>query len=314
MTPVLHIEHLTKTLGGREILHDISFDTFGGEVFGFLGPNGAGKTTTIKIVAGLLTLERGTVTVDGHDLSTDYEGALSQIGAIVENPEFYKYMSGWDNLCLYANLRGVSEARVREMVHLVGLDNRIRERVGRYSLGMRQRLGVAQAMMHNPKLLILDEPTNGLDPAGIKALRDILKDLAHRSGVAVMVSSHLMSEMELMCDRVGIIVGGNLRSVHPIEELVAASAPNRAEFLLRVGNAERAKELLSVMSTVQVLSATEGVLDLTVPAALADETLAAVNRKLVFGGVGLYTVSRKENRRLEDVYIELTGEGGVQIG
>lgn len=313
MTPVLQIEHLTKTLGGREILHDISFDTFEGEVFGFLGPNGAGKTTTIKIVSGLLTLEGGTVTVAGHDLSSDYEGALSQIGAIVENPEFYKYMSGWDNLLLYANLRGVPESRVREMVHLVGLDNRIREKVGRYSLGMRQRLGVAQAMMHHPKLLILDEPTNGLDPAGIKALRDILKNLAHNAGVSVVVSSHLMSEMELMCDRVGIIVNGQLRSVHPIEELVAASAPDRAEFLLRVSDPARAMELLGRMQAVQLLSAEGGMLDLTVPSSLADATLANVNRTLVFGGVGLYTVSRKENRRLEDVYIELTGEGGAQI-
>ena len=161
------VEHLTKSLGGREILHNVSFEAYGGEVFGLLGPNGAGKTTTIKIAVGMLMLDAGTIRVAGHDLRHEYESAMASLGGIVENPEFYKYMSGYDNLLQYARVRRrkIDEKRIREVVHLVGLDNRIHDKVGKYSLGMRQRLGVAQAILGEPKVLILDEPTNGLDPA-----------------------------------------------------------------------------------------------------------------------------------------------------
>ena len=240
MEEILKIEHLTKSLGAKEILHDISFETYSGEVFGFLGPNGAGKTTLIKVVVGLLTLDHGRITIAGNDLAKQFEGALSNLGAIVENPEFYRYLSGYDNLVQYANMRGgIPKERIDEVVRMVGLENRIKEKVGRYSLGMRQRLGVAQAILHHPRLLVLDEPTNGLDPAGIKDLRDVLKDLAHKEGVAVMVSSHLMSEMEMMCDRVGVIANGTLISVHPIAELVSAAGIGREEFVITLDDAKK---------------------------------------------------------------------------
>ncbi len=311
---VLHIEHLNKTLGKRQILHDISFDTYGGEVFGFLGPNGAGKTTTIKIAAGLLTLDEGEISICGFDMRRQFEQAMAQVGGIVENPEFYKYLSGLENLRLYANMReGVTEERIREVVHLVGLDNRIHEKVGRYSLGMRQRLGVAQAILHHPRLLILDEPTNGLDPAGIKDLRDILKSLAHEEGVAVMVSSHLMSEMELMCDRVGVIVNGRLHSVHTVEEMVAAAAPDHAEYLISVNDPQKGMALLEGMA-VEARLTEQGLLNVVLAGERVEERLAEINRALVTGGLSLYTVSKKENRKLEDVFIELTqAEGGGQI-
>ena len=311
---ILHIEHLTKFFGNREILHDISFDTYAGEVFGFLGPNGAGKTTTIKIAAGLLSLDEGEISISGYSMRTQFEKAMADVGGIVENPEFYKYLSGLENLRLYAAMReGVTEERIREVVHLVGLDHRIGDKVGKYSLGMRQRLGVAQAILHRPRLLILDEPTNGLDPAGIKELRDILKSLAHNEGIGVLVSSHLMSEMELMCDRVGVIVRGKLQSVQPIDELIAATSPDRAEFLLRVDDPQRAKTLLSDLPDGALKLNEEGVLDLVLPIVGCDAALADINRRLITGGIALYTVSKKENRKLEDVFIELTGEGGGQI-
>lgn len=314
---ILHIENLSKTLGKREILHSISFDTYAGEVFGFLGPNGAGKTTTIKIVAGLLTLDEGEISICGYDLRRDFERAMENVGGIVENPEFYGYLSGWENLRQYAAMRdGITDVRLREVVHMVGLDNRIHDKVSKYSLGMRQRLGVAQAMMHRPRLLILDEPTNGLDPASIKALRDILKNLAHEEGVAIMVSSHLMSEMELMCDRVGVIVNGSLQSVQPIEELIAATSPDYAEFVYHVGDAQKAEETLLGMQDVQLSPGEEAnTLLLTFPSHEQYTLLASVNRKLITSGISLYTVSKRENRRLEDVFIELTqkAKGGDQI-
>ena len=315
MEAILKIEHLSKTLGSREILHDISFETYGGEVFGFLGPNGAGKTTLIKVVVGLLTLDTGSVTIAGKDLSKDFEAALQNLGAIVENPEFYKFLSGYDNLVQFANMRGgVEKERIDEVVRMVGLENRIKEKVGRYSLGMRQRLGVAQAILHRPKLLVLDEPTNGLDPAGIKDLRDVLKNLAHNEGVAVMVSSHLMSEMELMCDRVGVIANGVLRSVHPIDELVSAAGIGQEEFVFSTGDPAAAAKLLSDAFSLELAPDEEGRIDLTFPKESAQASLARANRVLVEGGIELYTVSKKENRRLEDVFIELTRGEGKQIG
>lgn len=315
MEAILKIEHLTKSLGGREILHDISFETYGGEVFGFLGPNGAGKTTLIKVVVGLLTLDHGSVTVAGNDLAKQFEGALANVGAIVENPEFYRYLSGYDNLVQYANMRGgVSKERIAEVVRMVGLENRIKEKVGRYSLGMRQRLGVAQAILHHPKLLVLDEPTNGLDPAGIKDLRDVLKNLAHEEGVAVMVSSHLMSEMELMCDRVGVIANGSLLSVHPIAELVSAAGIDKEEFVVTLDDAAKGAEVLSAAFECEIAPTEEGKIDLVFPKEEALESIAKANRALVEAGLLLYTVSKKENRRLEDVFIELTRGEDKQIG
>lgn len=315
MEPVLHIENVSKSLGGNKILHELTFDTYAGEVFGFLGPNGAGKTTLIKIIAGLLSLDEGNVTVCGNDLRRAFEPAMASIGGIVENPEFYPYLTGAENLRLFANMRdGVTDERIREVTHLVGLDNRIDEKVSRYSLGMRQRLGVAQAILHRPRLLILDEPTNGLDPVGIKDLRDTLKHLAHEEGVAVFVSSHLMSEMELMCDRVGVIVRGKLVSVQPIDELVAAVSPDRVDYVLRVSDSNRAAEILSATAKPDTVRVTgEGVLEIILPAEGCDDAIAAVNKTLIGAGIALYTVTPKENRKLEDVFLELIGKGGEQI-
>lgn len=310
---VLSIRNLSKTLGGKEIIRDISFDAYGGEVFGFLGPNGAGKTTTIKIIAGLLTLDEGSISIAGFDMKKDFEKAMANVGGIVENPEFYKYMTGLDNLRQYAAIReGATEERIAEVVREVGLEKRIGDKVGKYSLGMRQRLGVAQAMMHRPRLLILDEPTNGLDPAGIKELRDILKGLAHKEGVAVFVSSHIMSEMELMCDRVGVIAGGELRSVTTVQELTASVSADSVDYSIRTGDPERAAEAVESMG-YHCADDGDGLIRVTVPASTENEAIAAVNAGIVSAGITLYAVSRKNVRKLEDVFIELTEEGGGQI-
>ncbi len=310
------VEHLTKSLGGREILHDVSFEAYGGEVFGLLGPNGAGKTTTIKIAVGMLMLDAGDIRIAGYDLRHEYESAMACLGGIVENPEFYKYMSGWDNLLQYARVRRrkINEERIREVVHLVGLENRIYDKVGKYSLGMRQRLGVAQAILGEPKVLILDEPTNGLDPAGIKELRDIFKKLAHESGCAVIVSSHLMSEMEMMCDRVGVIVNGQLRCVSTTAELLSAASADSADFILRVSDVRSAYAALDFLDETSRRITEEGTLEIIVPKEESDALVARVNRAVISAGIELYTVSPKENKKLEDVFIQMTGiEGGVQI-
>lgn len=312
---VVRIEGLSRSFGSRRILKDISFETYAGEVFGMLGPNGAGKTTTIKIMAGLLASDAGQISICGFDMDRQFEKAMAHVGGIVENPEFYNYMSGWANLKQFANMReGVTEERIREVVHLVGLDKRIHDKVKKYSLGMRQRLGIALAILHRPRLLILDEPTNGLDAASIKGLRDILKTLAHEQGISVLVSSHLMGEMELMCDRVGLIVKGELRGVYTVEELIAASTPNHAEFVLHVSDAPRVMELFGGEEDLTVTLTDPVTLSVTMPIASCDERLAEFNRRIVLDGVSLYTVSKKENRKLEDAFLEMTAStGGEQI-
>lgn len=308
----LKITKLNKTLGRRHILHDIDFEAYEGEVFGFLGPNGAGKTTTIKIIVGLLSLDEGDISVGGYDIKHNFEKALAGIGGIVENPEMYKYMTGRENLQQYARMRdGVTPERIDEVVKLVGLSNRIDEKVKRYSLGMRQRLGVAQAILHRPKLLVLDEPTNGLDPAGIKELRDILKKLAHEENICVLVSSHLMSEMELMCDRVGIINNGRMMGVYTVDEMISAGSRGECEYVYEIDDAEKASELMSGVS-FNIIDNTH--INVSLEGENSKELIAELNAKLVSSGVKLYTVSLKENKKLEDVFIEMTQSGGAQIG
>ena len=180
---VLKIDNLKKRIGKRTIVSDICFELKKGEIFGFLGPNGAGKSTTIKMIVGLSKITEGSIYVGGCSVKDDFKGAMRNIGCIVENPDMYKYMSGMDNLKIFAKIyEGVDEARINEVVKIVDLEKAIKDKVKTYSLGMKQRLGIAQALLHSPKLLILDEPTNGLDPAGIKEMRVLLRKLASETG------------------------------------------------------------------------------------------------------------------------------------
>lgn len=316
MEVAIKIDHINKYFGKRQILHDVSFETYSGEVFGFLGPNGAGKTTTIKMIVGMLSVDSGEISICGVNTEKDFEGAMKQVGAIVENPEMYKYMSGMDNLKQYARMRtGVTKERIQEVVELVGLNNRIQDKVKKYSLGMKQRLGLAQALLHKPKVLILDEPTNGLDPAGIKTLRDILKNLAHKEGVCVIVSSHLMSEMELMCDRVGIIVNGAMIGVKTIDELINETTGDYEQFELCLGDTKEAANVIEGLGfgdCIQIEILDEHHLEIRIA---KDEncSISRINQELMLKKIEIMTVSRKETRKLEDVFIELTKEGGNQI-
>lgn len=315
MSTALTIKNVNKSFGKRKILHDVSFETYTGEVFGFLGPNGAGKTTLIKLIVGLLNLEEGTISVCGHDIHKEFETAMSNIGGIVENPELYKYITGMQNLRQYANMRkGVTDDRIKEVIELVGLSNRINDKVGKYSLGMRQRLGLAQSLLHKPKVLVLDEPTNGLDPAGIKQLRDILKNIAHNEDVCVFVSSHLMSEMELMCDRVGIIVRGALKSVQTVAEMLRSIDSTTATFEYRTNNSSEAISLIKESFPEYALhEALEQSFTIDVPSENCNEIIADINSLIISKGMRLYSVYKHDTRSLEDAFIELTDEGGTQI-
>ncbi|MBU5456081.1 ABC transporter ATP-binding protein [Caproiciproducens sp. MSJ-32] len=213
---ILEVKNLKKTIGNRDIIKDISFSIEEGEIFGFLGPNGAGKTTTIRMLVGLIKPSSGNISICGYDLRKDTENALKEVGAVVENPELYKYLSGRENLMQIARIRKVPKEEVNEIIKLVGLENRIDDKVKKYSLGMKQRLGLAASLLSKPKLLILDEPTNGLDPSGIIDFREIVKKAAKERGISVFISSHILSEVQNLCDRVAFINDGVIKSIESI--------------------------------------------------------------------------------------------------
>ena len=220
MKNILEIKNVSKKIGKKQILKDITLEVKQGEIFGFVGPNGAGKTTLIKTMLGLYKQDSGSITINGFNIKTEFEKAMENIGAIIENPEMYDYLSGKDNLKIYKMIGNVSDEILEEIIKTVKLENRINNKVKTYSLGMRQRLGLAQALISNPKLLILDEPTNGLDPIGIKELRELLKKISKEKNISVFVSSHILSEIELMCDRIAIIDGGSLIEIKDLKDKV----------------------------------------------------------------------------------------------
>ena len=286
MEAVLKTVGLTKKFGNRTVVDNITLETYAGEVFGFLGPNGAGKTTTIKMIMGLLSRDAGEIYINGIDTRKNFEGAMAGIGGIVENPEMYNYLTGLQNLRQYRRIRsGVTHERINEVVSLVGLEKRIREKVKRYSLGMKQRLGIAQSLMHHPRVLILDEPTNGLDPTGIKELRDMLKSLAHEQKVGVFVSSHLLSEMQLMCDRVGIISNGKLVDVRSASELSGDSDTDNI-YRVSVEPAEHAVNLMSDLENITVIQSGPQHVDVR----MADEDVNGLVAQII--GAGLQLIER----------------------
>jgi len=305
-SPIVQVKNVTKKIGNKTIIDQLSFDVPKGEVFGFLGPNGAGKTTTIRMMVGLMRITEGDIVINGHSVTKQFEQAIRHVGAIVENPEMYKYLTGYQNLVHFARMiPGITRHRIDEVVELVGLKNRIHEKVKKYSLGMRQRLGVAQALLHKPSLLILDEPTNGLDPAGIRELRDYLRTLAREEGIAIVVSSHLLSEMELMCDRVAIIQQGKLIDVRLINEFVAEEE-ERKTVLFDVSDGEAARQVIAEVPDVAITESNNGKLTVT---ANRDQT-ADINAKLVQAGVKVYEM-RAVVKSLEDKFLEVTGSDQI---
>ncbi|EOS55625.1 ABC transporter ATP-binding protein [Paenibacillus barengoltzii] len=298
--PVVRMRDVTKRIGSKTLIDRLTLDIPRGQVYGFLGPNGAGKTTTIRMMVGLMSISEGDILIEGASIKERFEEAISHVGAIVENPEMYKFLTGYQNLLHYARMSpGVTKERIWEAVERVGMQNRIHDKVKTYSLGMRQRLGVAQAILHRPKLLVLDEPTNGLDPQGIRELRDYLRALAREEGTTVFVSSHLLSEMELMCDTVAVIQQGRLvdvKSLHPeaaegraLETAFDVSDPQRAAALIEGGHLEGGRLIVS-----------------------ADrKAVAEINAKLVMAGIDVYAI-QAVTRSLEDQFLELTGGKDIE--
>lgn len=312
---VLSIKNLNKTFSKAHVIKNVSLDINEGEVFGFLGPNGSGKTTTIKMVLGLLSIDSGSVYINGFNIKKDFEKAMTYVGAIVENPDTYEYLSGYDNLRLKAKIFNVKKERIDEVVKLVDLQDRIKDKVKKYSLGMKQRLGLAQALLHKPKLLILDEPTNGLDPAGIKELRQILKNLAHKENTAVFVSSHLLSEMELMCDRVAVISKGSIIKIDNISNVLNEVKDETTEkitnakhtYYITVDNILTLMEMLSKKG-INIVDKND--VSNTVTIEVIEDDIPEINKDMVENKIKVYEIVKKK-QSLEESFFNITKGGSI---
>lgn len=301
---ILEARHLTKTMKTTNIVEDFTISVEKGEILGLLGPNGAGKTTIIRMLTGLISKSKGEVIINGYDLDQSFEKAIGHVGAIIENPEFYKYLSGWENLKQFARMsrKNITDDALKEVVKTVHLTDAIDQKVKTYSLGMRQRLGIAQALMHEPTLLILDEPLNGLDPEGMRDFRKLMRNVAD-NGTAILISSHLLSEMEMIADRVVIIEKGVLTHTEVLkkEEMTAASV---VEFTFET-HEQAALQSEIVNLGLSVTKSDGDFLTVEIKRDMIPDVIAT----LVRAGIPLYSAAPLLTT-LEDKFLSLTNQGG----
>jgi len=301
----MELIQVKKTIGKAEIIKGLNFSVNKGEVFGFIGPNGAGKTTTIRMMVGLMSLTEGDVRILGKSIKTDFKEAVQEVGAIVENPEMYPFMTGWQNLNQYARMiPGITKARIQEVIKLVGLEKPIHDKAGKYSLGMRQRLGIAQALLHSPAVLILDEPTNGLDPAGIREIRQYIRRLAIDENVAVIISSHMLSEIELMCDRIGIIKNGEIIAIQSVQDDGVQQDLRHIQMEVKKGD-----------QAIATLKSDHGIEAILSNGSLSfqskKDTIPAIIQTFVKHDIPIYQVGVSKTT-LEDKFFDLIGENTIE--
>lgn len=294
---ILQCKNLHKSFRKKEILKGVSLQIESGDILGFIGPNGAGKTTTIKLILGLQKIGNGKVVINGYDIQKDFEKAIAKVGAIIENPDLYMYLSGLDNLKLISNLyKGIDAKRINDVIKLVGLENRINDKVSKYSLGMRQRLGVAQAILHKPNLLILDEPTNGLDPEGIKDLRNLLAKLAKEENMGILISSHNLAELESFCNKVCIIKNGVIVETSDLETVKKEASDGN--YIIEVDDAKKARMIVGDMSNAQDNAHLQVHAD--------KESIPMIIKKLVLQDIKIYGI-KEDVISLEDAFFKKTG-------
>ncbi|MDW7674165.1 MAG: ABC transporter ATP-binding protein [Bacillota bacterium] len=299
---VLEVKNLTKAFGGKRAVDDISFAVEAGDIYGFLGPNGAGKTTTIRLILGLIHKDFGSVRLNGYNLEKDYINAIANVGAVVETPKFYSYLSGHTNLTLIANMHPkVTKNRIDEVLEMVGLTSRAKDKVQTYSLGMRQRLGIARALLNEPKIVILDEPTNGLDPQGIREVRAMISQLAIEQDITFFISTHLLSEIEQVCNKVAILREGKLISFGLVRELLAKDSET---ILLNADNISLVSKVLKKADYVKDFSINASDIKVELEKGFSGE----MNRLLVNEGI-MVNYLTPVRQSLEQYFLELT-EGG----
>lgn len=301
--PIIRADHLTKRYGAVTAVDDVSFEVRRGEIYGFLGPNGSGKSTTIGMLLGLVAPSSGSIGLFGKSLD-ERDETLPRVGAIIESPAFYPYLSGRRNLRVLADLRpGVTDKRIDEVIEIVGLSGAANRKYSEYSLGMKQRLGIGWTLLHDPELLVLDEPTNGLDPAGMAEVRHLILQLASE-GKTIFISSHLLNEIEQVCDRVTIIQRGKLIAEGWVDEMVNSEP----RLLVRVDAPERAEDIVRgllqgadiVIDDNELMISAEGLRP------------AEINAALVTAGIGveeLHTIQHS----LEEAFLDLTNNAEQEV-
>ncbi len=295
MSKVLEVKNLNKYFGKKQVLHDVSFDLEEGEILGFIGPNGAGKTTTIKLILGLQSISKGEVFINGYNVKKDFSKAIASVGAIVESPDLYMYLTGRQNLKLMSSYyKGITKEDIDRVIKLVGLEHRIDDKVSKYSLGMRQRLGIAASLLHKPKLLILDEPTNGLDPEGIKEMRELLKNLAKKK-IAILISSHNLSELESFITTACVIQNGKVISTSSVKKLKQKSTTT---FKIDLNTTKGIDKVLN--DNYEIID--EDSIELYVE----KEEITKYIKKLIDNKYDIYQVV-KEELSLEEAFIQMTG-------
>ena len=298
MNYVVETAALSKRYAGRPVVDQVSLCVPEGRVYGFIGPNGAGKSTTMKMLLGLLKPSGGSIQILGQKLNSKNRlELLRQTGSLIESPSCYGHLTGEENLQIVADLKNVPKGDIDRVLEIVGLTASRKKKVKQYSLGMRQRLGIAQALLGSPKLLILDEPTNGLDPAGIQEMRSLIREMPRRCGATVLVSSHLLSEMEQMADHVGIIDHGRLLFQGPLSELQRHS---RGGITLRVLHPDNAMPILGRLASVEQTQQS-----FRLPA-MPEDRLALLVRQLAESGAGVVEL-RRHTKSLEEIFLSLTG-------
>lgn len=295
---IIEIKQLVKHYGKFRAVEDVSFDVYQGDVFGFLGPNGAGKSTTIRTMLSLISATSGEIKIFGKELRANRREILSEIGCIVEKPDFYKFLSAQKNLEIFARLSGknISTKKILEVIDYVGLKGREKDKVSGYSHGMKQRLGIAQTLIHDPKLIILDEPTTGLDPQGIIDIRNLILQLKNEQNKTVLLSSHLLSEIELIANRMVIInkgktiVQGNVRELLDEEELLVS---------FTVDNIDKAINVLKNKSAEVLQSVAGNIINLHI----SKEDIPKFNRHFMENEIQVFAIESK--RKLEDYFLKL---------
>lgn len=296
---VLEVNGLTKKFKERVAVNNVSFEIIEGEIFGLIGPNGAGKTTIIRMITGLAKPTSGEVFIDGISLQKHYEKAIAKLGGIIETPDLYPYMSGMENLKFFASLYpDISQQKIDSVVKLVGMEKRIHDRVKNYSLGMKQRVGIAQALLHDPKILILDEPTNGLDPNGIRDMRKFLIGLARKKHISILVSSHILSEMEQLCDTVAIINDGKILEVKTLEQ-IKRGLQDGQKVCIKVDYPNYAGKLVILNYRVPVSLAGK-----TIMFNLDDSKIPEVTTMLMKEGISIFGINTI-TKSLEEVFTEM---------
>lgn len=296
---IIEVSHLVKHYGKFKAVEEVSFDVYRGDVYGFLGPNGAGKSTTIRTMLSLISPTGGQIKMFGKDLSTDRNYILQRIGCIVEKPDFYKYLSAEKNLEIFARLSGVSvtKSKVHEIIEFVGLKGREKDKLGGFSHGMKQRLGIAQTLIHDPELIILDEPTTGLDPQGIIDIRNLILQLKNERNKTVLLSSHILSEIELIANRMVIINKGKTIVQGSVSELL-----NAQELIVSfsVDNVEKAKQLLAEASMSNAIDKIE---ENNLLLHISQEKIPLINKLFCNNGINVFSIESK--RKLEDYFLKL---------